>query len=53
MARDLRRLVRILIAAVAGLLYVWFTAVRLAPEVKRRKEAGRRARAAGIVTKIG
>jgi hypothetical protein len=35
------------------LLYVWFAAVRLAPEVRRRKLARREARAAAVVTKTG
>ena len=37
-----RRIVGGLTALVAAALYVWFAAVRRAPEVRRRKAAGRR-----------
>ncbi len=41
-----RRALRILGAAVALLLYVWFAAVRAVPSVKRRKARRRAARGA-------
>ena len=43
MAEQLARLVRLVTAVFAALLYVWFAGVRHAPEVRRRK-AERRAR---------
>jgi hypothetical protein len=38
------RLVKLALGLVAGMLAVWFEAVRHTPEVKRRKAAKRRAR---------
>jgi hypothetical protein len=37
----IRRILRLAAALLAFLLYVWFAAVRLLPEVKRRKAARR------------
>lgn len=36
---PIRRILKGIAAAVAGLLYVWFAAVRAVPRVKRRKLA--------------
>jgi hypothetical protein len=36
------RLLRLAAAAVAGLLYVWFAAIRGLPRVRARKQARRR-----------
>ena len=41
------RLLKLAGAALGGLLYVWFAAVRSLPEVRRRK-ARRRARASSV-----
>ena len=38
----IRRIVAVLTALVAVALYVWFAAVRHAPEIRRRKAARRR-----------
>jgi hypothetical protein len=38
------RILKLLAALLAGLVYVWGAAVRATPEVKRRKAARRRAR---------
>jgi len=40
----LRRAVKLVAGIVGFLLYVWYAAVRAAPDVKRRKAARRRAR---------
>jgi hypothetical protein len=40
----IRRAVKLVAAAFAFLLYVWYAAVRATPGVKRRKAARRRAR---------
>jgi len=37
-----RRIVALLTALVAAVLYIWFAAVRHAPEIRRRKAARRR-----------
>jgi hypothetical protein len=37
-----RRIVAALTALIAGAVYIWFAAVRYAPEVRRRKAARRR-----------
>ena len=42
--RTIRRGVQTAVAVIAGLLYVWYAAVRLTPGVKRRKAERRRAR---------
>jgi hypothetical protein len=39
--QALRRITLGLVAALAGLTYVWFAAVRAVPEVRRRKTAAR------------
>jgi hypothetical protein len=44
--RRLRLLLRLALVVFAGLLYVWFAAVRALPEVKRRQAARRAARSA-------
>ena len=41
---SIRTLLRVVAAAFAFFLYVWYAAVRATPEVKRRKAAKRRAR---------
>jgi hypothetical protein len=41
---SITRIIRLAAAALAGLLYVWFAAVRSLPRVRRRKAARRRAR---------
>jgi tRNA threonylcarbamoyladenosine modification (KEOPS) complex Cgi121 subunit len=41
------RLLKVAAAVVAGLLYVWFAAVRAVPQVKRRRAAQRAARRYG------
>ena len=41
---SIRRLLKAVAAVFAFFLYVWYAAVRAAPEVKRRKAARRRAR---------
>jgi hypothetical protein len=38
---QIRRVLRAVAAAVAFVLYVWYAAVRYAPEVKQRKRARR------------
>ena len=38
---QIRRVLKGLAAAVAFVIYVWYAAVRYAPEVKRRKRARR------------
>jgi hypothetical protein len=43
---SIARLFGFLVAAVAGLLHVWYRGVLAAPEVKRRKAARRAARRA-------
>jgi hypothetical protein len=40
----IRLILRLVVGAFAFLLYVWFAAVRLLPEVKRRKRLRRAAR---------
>jgi hypothetical protein len=45
--RLVRRILRIVAAALALGVYVWFTAVRNVGRVKRRKAARRRARRTG------
>jgi hypothetical protein len=40
----IRRAVKIVAAMLGFFLYVWYAAVRAAPDVKRRKAARRRAR---------
>ncbi|HEV8250286.1 MAG TPA: hypothetical protein VGQ15_09965 [Gaiellaceae bacterium] len=35
--RSVKRLLRLAMAAVGGLIYVWFAAVRNAPRAKRRR----------------
>jgi len=42
----IRRIVRLVVSALAALLHVWYRAVLAAPEVKRRKAARRAARRA-------
>jgi len=42
--RTVKRIAVALGATVAGLVYVWFAAVRAVPEVRRRKAARRAAR---------
>jgi len=39
-----RRILKLVAASVAFLLYVWFTAVRAAPRIRRRKALRRAAR---------
>lgn len=46
MVASIVRLFGLLVAAVVGVLRVWYRAVLLAPEVKRRKAARRAARRA-------
>jgi hypothetical protein len=41
----LRRAVKLVAASFGFLLYVWYAAVRAAPDVKRRKAERRKARA--------
>jgi HAMP domain-containing protein len=43
--RTPKRILAALLSVLAGLVYVWFAAVRAVPGVRRRKEAARRARA--------
>jgi hypothetical protein len=43
-----RRILRLLGAALAFAVYVWFEAVRLAPSIKRRKAARRARRRASL-----
>jgi hypothetical protein len=45
---PLARLAKIAASAVGFLTYVWFAAVRFAPQVKRRKEARHAARVARL-----
>jgi hypothetical protein len=40
----IRRLVKLVSAAIGFALYVWYTAVRATPEIKRRKAERRAAR---------
>jgi hypothetical protein len=42
--QPIARLLKLGAAALGSLLYVWFTAVRHTPEVKRRKARRRKAR---------
>jgi hypothetical protein len=44
MAASIAKLFGLLVAAIAGLLHVWYRAVLAAPAVKRRKAARRAAR---------
>jgi hypothetical protein len=39
---PIRRLLKLLVAGLALIVSVWFRAVQLAPEAKRRKRAARR-----------
>ena len=43
-----KRILVALVAFVSALIYVWVAAVRAVPGVRRRKEAARRSRGAGV-----